>query len=568
MKKNVLLITVLALSLFSLKSKAQLANGSIAPDFSFTDLQGNTQHLYSYLNAGKTVFIDVSATWCYPCWLSHTSGSLENLYNAYGPSGTNELMVLLIEAESANTTAQLYGPAVSTGGYSVETQGNWVSGTSYPICDPSYSAITTFKNDYAISYYPTIYMICPDRSITKIDHGTATTASLYTAKSACSSAIASKDAEMMLSTSLNGPLRSCDSVSPTFRIGNVGTSTLTSATITLKVDGTTQKIFTWLGSLATYASTTFTGVKVGSSLPGAHTITCEVSNPNGSVDPTSTNNSTTLSFNIDPPIGGSLITESFESTGIPSSWNITNGGDPYTWSGSQPGVGYYFSSRCMTLKWFNIPSGDIDIITLNPMSFTGMTNQTLSFAVANCQKYSSTADRLVVETSTDCGVSWTAIYNKFGSALATVATSSSSFTPGYSVDWRIEVINLSTYSGQPNVLIRFKGISDSGNNIYIDDINISGTVGIDEANLVENVTIYPNPMSGKASVNFNLTGSNNVSVALLNTIGQLMANETLGTLNSGSHTYQIETSSFSNGLYFLNISVGNTIITKKISIQN
>jgi hypothetical protein len=37
---------------------AQLANGTVAPDFTLTDYYGTTHQLYSYLNSGKTVFLE------------------------------------------------------------------------------------------------------------------------------------------------------------------------------------------------------------------------------------------------------------------------------------------------------------------------------------------------------------------------------------------------------------------------------------------------------------------------------------------------------------------------------
>ncbi|HNP49597.1 MAG TPA: TlpA disulfide reductase family protein, partial [Bacteroidia bacterium] len=138
------------LILGSYQSQAQLSDGSIAPDFTATDINGNTYHLYDYLDQGKTVVIDVSATWCGPCWAYHNSGALEDLYAQYGPSGTNSMMVFFIEGDGTTTLADLQGTGTNT-------QGNWVAGTPYPIIDNA-----GIGNSYAIRYFPTIYMICPD----------------------------------------------------------------------------------------------------------------------------------------------------------------------------------------------------------------------------------------------------------------------------------------------------------------------------------------------------------------------------------------------------------------------
>ena len=121
MKKK-LLIAIVALFTFN-NAQAQLPNGSIAPDFTLTDLDSVTHNLYSYLDNGYTVFIDFSAVWCGPCWGYHISGALEDLYMNHGPAGmpnvdpntTDDVMVFFIEGDG-NTVAELNGNGSSTYG--------------------------------------------------------------------------------------------------------------------------------------------------------------------------------------------------------------------------------------------------------------------------------------------------------------------------------------------------------------------------------------------------------------------------------------------------------------------
>lgn len=153
--------------------QAQLADGSLAPDFTLTDINGQTHNLYSYLNQGKTVFLDFFATWCGPCWNYHNSGALEGLYEEYGPNGTGEVMVIAIEADNATTMADLYGTGSNT-------QGNWVDGTAYPIINSA-----SQNGAYAIAYFPTIYGICPNRQVTEV--GQQSTAGLYNFVQQCPS---------------------------------------------------------------------------------------------------------------------------------------------------------------------------------------------------------------------------------------------------------------------------------------------------------------------------------------------------------------------------------------------
>ncbi|RMG80164.1 MAG: hypothetical protein D6714_15185, partial [Bacteroidetes bacterium] len=164
---SLLLAVLLPAGLF-----AQLPNGSTAPNFTATDINGQSHTLYAdYLDQDKVVFLDFFATWCPPCWNYHQSHAFENLYQSYGPPGTNEVMTFSIESDPTTTLNDILGTGSNT-------IGNWTAGISYPIIDNS-----ALGNLYAINYYPTIYGICPDRSITVV--GQVGTAALYNFAQAC-----------------------------------------------------------------------------------------------------------------------------------------------------------------------------------------------------------------------------------------------------------------------------------------------------------------------------------------------------------------------------------------------
>ena len=160
MKKRFLF---LLFSIFALGSlKAQLPNGSQAPDWILTDLNGNTHHLQEYLDAGKTVYIDMFATWCGPCWNYHQTHTLKNLYEQYGPDGTDQVMVFGIESDISTPTNCLYDQNCPS------SQGDWTAGVPYPIIDITATNGPNMPNNYALSYYPTIYGICPNGQITEV----------------------------------------------------------------------------------------------------------------------------------------------------------------------------------------------------------------------------------------------------------------------------------------------------------------------------------------------------------------------------------------------------------------
>ncbi len=140
------LLCVLTLSL-----TAQLPNGSVAPDFTATDIDGNEWNLYDLLDEGNTVILNFGATWTEPVWNYTQTGILQDLYSTFGPEGTGDLYVFFLESDDTTTAADLNGTGSAT-------QGDWVSLINYPIIDNASNIFDSYSN----TYYPTIYTVCPD----------------------------------------------------------------------------------------------------------------------------------------------------------------------------------------------------------------------------------------------------------------------------------------------------------------------------------------------------------------------------------------------------------------------
>ena len=88
-----------------------------------------------------------------------------------------------------------------------------------------------------------------------------------------------------------------------------------------------------------------------------------------------------------------------------------------------------------------------------------------------------------------------------------------------------------------------------------------------ETGLFGTVSVYPNPISTNATINFNLLTSNEVSIEVVNAIGQTVSSKNIGTLSAGEQNYSVDASTFSNGLYFITIHIGNSTIVKKVSVN-
>lgn len=141
-------------------AQAQLADGSTAPDFVLTDINGNTHHLYDYLEDGKTVIIDFFAAHCPTCWAYHNTHAVRDFYDTHGPSGSSsqDAVVIAIEFDAGNGNNELYG-------ISGVTQGDWVTGTPYPIVNPEGADRDSVLGNYNVWFYPMVYRICPDKKV-------------------------------------------------------------------------------------------------------------------------------------------------------------------------------------------------------------------------------------------------------------------------------------------------------------------------------------------------------------------------------------------------------------------
>jgi hypothetical protein len=134
----------IALFLYATFLKAQ---NNIAPNLIVTDMNGEYHNLYSYLEEGKSVLLDFFIVNCSPC--EEGSGYMFNLWNNFGPEGTDQLEILSIEVY--NNTDDFVSEAVE----------NW--NLLNPIIN-----LNSIPSDYApfVSEYPNYIMICPDRSMT------------------------------------------------------------------------------------------------------------------------------------------------------------------------------------------------------------------------------------------------------------------------------------------------------------------------------------------------------------------------------------------------------------------
>lgn len=553
MKKVLSLFAGMALSVSAF---AQLAPGSTAPNWTFTDLNGNSWTLYSLTAQGQTVFIDVSATWCAPCWNYHNTHALRDIYDEYGPAGTivpNQIMVFYIEGDAATTIADLNGTGSNT-------QGNWVTGTTYPIIDPG-SATTQFNNDYNIGYFPTIYKVCPDNKIYEV--GQMNSQGLLNTIGSCPSTTADAYATA-------GPvsLNCVSTFAPTITLkNNAMTGNLTSCDITYAYDGGGSAVLNWTGTLAPGA-TTAVSLPSQTFTAGSHYVDVTVDNANSGGDGNIFNNDGTYNFSVNTANATATpYTNNMSSSSFPyNNWIVENPDGDYTWERGTTNGGSLWMD---CYSYGNV--GAVDEFIMEPVDLSALSTASVQFNVAHKIYSSAYNDALEVLVSSDCGVTWSSVWSKSGSTLATVPGNSGNvaFVPTVS-QWRAECINLNAYAGQSKVFVKFRCINGYGNNIYVDDINVSNatcTIGIDEVADATSVNVYPNPANSSVNLAFQLADKEEVTVNVYNTLGEIVYSENKGEM-IGTQIVTINTENFTNGMYMVELVAGETKTVTRMNVSH
>lgn len=323
------------------------------------------------------------------------------------------------------------------------------------------------------------------------------------------------------------------------------------------------------------------------STPDTYSVRLQVTNQAGSAD--------TLYSNFlivrDPAQAASYpFSEGFEGTVFPPAGWVRinpdfNVGGTLVWERwSSTGRGSFGASNAMVrirnFNYFNRTQRDHLITPLINIP-TNASSPAIEFDVyyralnwtstANNNKSYLYGDTLAVYISSDCGNTWQQLYYKGGEDLDVTGTAIevSSGSPGTAhqavppqgsnTAWRHEVISIpAAYKGQ-KVLIRFENISEMGNNLYLDSIQVrentsttTATAGIH----LPSVTLSPNPTLDESFLTIRHGAGQAFRYRIVSLLGQTLAEGHI-LLDQEEQRLSLPTAQLSAGIYLVEATLGS-----------
>ncbi len=281
--------------------------------------------------------------------------------------------------------------------------------------------------------------------------------------------------------SIVSPVQSdCEaSVTPRVEVRNYGTSTINSFTLRYLLNG--SEVESRLFEIQLMPRETYVASFNSSTLHSetANSVQFEVLNVNGATDENVLNNSKTELISpftrLDLPFFEDFETNQnyhrITATGAPSIWTFVKA--PYETSDNQAALAPFYNAA----NNFGVQ----DMLLTETLDLSGLTSAELSLNYAYAPRLQDEStdyylDGLIIAISTNCGGDYTiddVIFERYGRNLATTTTTTDEFYPLNSGQWNEIEVNISRFTGEPDVQVAVIGVNGGGNNLFVDDLSVS-----------------------------------------------------------------------------------------------
>lgn len=229
-------------------------------------------------------------------------------------------------------------------------------------------------------------------------------------------------------------------------------------------------------------------------------------------------------------------------------------------------------------RYYQNLGGQTDAIITPTMDLRNTTNVTFSFDYSyatNAVTTASMSEVINVYYSRNCGETWTPLGTSSQSKIEGAALASAGFAGGIDFeptsdsDWKTysRTFNASASDNRTRFKIEFVA-SDNSNNLFIDNIMVSGTLGLaDDFSAEHELTISPNPVVGGNDLKIEYVASNEpVTFILRNLQGEVISTVVRNEVNQPvSFDFHIS-ENIAAAYYFLEVKSATATAVKKIAV--
>jgi PKD repeat protein len=361
--------------------------------------------------------------------------------------------------------------------------------------------------------------------------------------------------ENLINTGVISPLTNCG---PKAQFYAVNTNICNGNSITFKdisYQNTSSLSYQWYFENGTPATSTSKNPVVTYNDPSHNKVTLIVSNAQGSDTAIVSNYIHVLGSWVEKETS---ISESFETANLPSGWHL-DGNTISNWERTNSGA-YSGKYSLMIKNGFGKANASYKLITkqYDASGSSPILNFKYSFCQRNTSGTNQSNDQLTFKISLDCGKTWLSKWTNSGNKLNTLNN-----TPSYIYDyfppdqssWKSISIDLSAVDAisRRNILFAWEFVSDAGNNMFLDDINLSQIASTNNLNTPKNV-VFQNPTSNQIELHSQLFTQSQCTISIFDISGRLVFIEEktnrenfllLNTvLNNGNYIMKIDTPFF------------------------
>ena len=218
------------------------------------------------------------------------------------------------------------------------------------------------------------------------------------------------------------------------------------------------------------------------------------------------------------------------------------------------------TSSCIKMSSKDGSSISVDDLISPSYNLSSYTTPAIKFKYTGAAVNTFPTNEVSVYYTTNCGDNWAFLGKLSNLHVARAGLYTTNYAPDG--DWQDTVMTKSALKND-NVQFKFE-YSNSGasNNFYLDDIEIGEEADLLKQNIepLSRVNIFPNPSVGDVNILISNIKNKNISVTLLDILGQEVKNLYQGEVIQDNLQIETNLNSLDKGVYFINVSEGNTVL--------